>query len=143
MRDTYVRILVHLVWATWDRLPLITDEVEKRPYRAFSAVCADMRVKVVAIGGVEDHVHLLVALPATLTVVEVVKRLKGSTSHLITHEVEGASSFKWQGAYAAISVSPRDAEMITHYILRQKEHHATQSLKPEWELGVLEGTPSP
>ena len=136
MRRTQIGIFIHLVWGTWDRLPLLSPKIEQAVYRAISAKCADLGVQVITIGGVEDHVHVLVRLPATLSIADVVKHAKGASSHLATHGFSLASSqpFKWQGAYAAFSVSPRQVLQVRDYIARQKEHHLAGSLTSEWEL---------
>jgi len=134
MRDAKVAVFVHLVWGTWDRLPLLTGEIERAVYRSFEAKCVELRATLVAVGGVEDHVHLLVQLPATLAVADLVKHLKGASSHLIAQRVRPGAFFKWQGAYAAFSVGFEDTAPVRDYILRQKEHHAANRLIARWEM---------
>ena len=75
-----------------------------------------MKVEMLEIGGTEDHVHVLVRIPPTVNVAQVVKQVKGSSSHLVTHRVEGGAGFKWQGCYGAFSVSRWDVPKIRHYI---------------------------
>jgi putative transposase len=133
VRRAGVAVFVHLVWATWDRLPFLTPEVEREVHRAIGAECDELGAQVVAIGGVEDHVHLLARLPATLSIADLVKHAKGASSHLVTHGLGPGQVFKWQGAYGAVSVSPHEVSQVSDYIARQKEHHATGSLKAEWE----------
>ena len=125
---TEVAVFVHVVWSTWDRLPLLTEEVSRRVYHTIGAKCQELGVQVLAIGGVEDHVHLLFRLPATLSLADAVKHLKGVSSHLITHDLAPDQFFKWQGAYGACSVSPRHLPLVSDYIARQKEHHRAGSL---------------
>jgi REP element-mobilizing transposase RayT len=136
MRRAQVVVYVHLVWATWDRLPLLTGAVKRMAYRAIGAACEEMEATVVAQGGVEDHVHLLVRLPATLSVAALVKQIKGSSGHLLASEAsESGGFFKWQGSYGAFSVSPGQVAVICDYIARQEEHHRLGSLVAEWEDG--------
>jgi putative transposase len=144
MRRTQIGIFIHLVWGTWDRLPLLSSEIEQGVYRAISAKCAELGVQIVTIGGVEDHIHLLIRLPATLRIADLVKEIKGASSHLATHGPSLAPSqiFKWQGAYAAFSVSPRQVLQVRDYIARQKEHHLAGSLTSEWELPPENDFPS-
>ncbi|MGN6755685.1 MAG: transposase, partial [Thermomicrobiales bacterium] len=73
MRQAHIGVFVHLIWSTWDRLPFLT--IQKRPqvWRAIGAKCVELGAEVIAIGGIEDHVHLLVRLPATLAVADLVK----------------------------------------------------------------------
>jgi putative transposase len=87
----------------------------------------------IAIGGIEDHVHLLCSFDPTISIAYLVQQVKGSSSHLMTHEITGRESFKWQGAYGAFTVGRDSLEPVRDYILNQREHHAEQRLWPEWE----------
>jgi len=133
MRDTRIALFVHLVWATWNREPLLVGEVERRVYRSFEATCAALDVEILALGGVADHIHLLVRLPATLAVAALVKRLKGASSHLVTHEITPDAVFKWQGGYAAFSAGLKQLPALTEYVRHQKQHHAAGTIYPIYE----------
>jgi REP element-mobilizing transposase RayT len=79
-------------------------------------------------------VHLLVGLPATISLAEFVRQVKGASSHLATHEARtNGAFFKWQGAYGAVSVSPNSLPEVSDYIARQREHHAMNTYRPDWE----------
>jgi REP element-mobilizing transposase RayT len=138
MRDTEVEIWVHLVWSTWNRAPLITPDIEKSLHRNLVAQAQHQGCKILAIGGVEDHVHLLISLPSTLSIAQLVKQLKGVSSNFVNHELTRNTSFKWQGSYGAFSVSRWDVKKIIHYIQKQKEHHSSQTLisQLEWNESV-------
>ena len=123
MRAPFTQLYFHLVWATWDRLPLLTNIVRPVAYDALQAECRAVEVDLVAIGGMEDHVHLLVRTPATMAVSRLVQQLKGASSHLINHEVRKDFAFKWQGGYGAFTVSKRAVRQVRAYILDQEEHH--------------------
>ena len=127
-------VYVHLVWGTWDRLPLLNGEFAHDIYRAIGKECAEMGAKLVAIGGIEDHVHVLTSLPATISVADLVKRLKGSSAHLATHHLIPREFFKWQAGYGAVSVSPRHLDQVSRYIANQREHHTNNSLNPNLEI---------
>ncbi len=133
MYRTQVAVFVHIVFGTWDRLPLLDEEIRRHVYHAVGAKCQELGAQVLALGGVEDHVHLLVRLPATLAVADLVKHVKGSSSYLVTHQLGPGQPFKWQAAYGASSVSPRQFTPVCDYIARQREHHAAGSLVAEWE----------
>ena len=137
MRRAGVAVYVHLVWATWDRLPLLVGEIERRVHRAIAATCVELGAEVVALGGVEDHVHLLVALPATVSLAAFVGHVKGASSHFASHETlkarDDSGFFKWQGAYGAVSVSPDALGEVSSYIAHQREHHASNTLVADWE----------
>ena len=134
MRRIQNAVFVHLVWATWDRLALLVDMVERDVHRAIEGKCKELGIDIIAFGGVEDHVHMLVRLPATLAVADAVKHLKGASTHLLTQRLYPDKFFKWQGAYGAFSVSVGDLDRVSQYIAHQREHHANNSLIPEWEI---------
>ena len=83
---------------------------------------ARLKAEILAIGGIEDHVHVLLKLPATVAIATLVKQLKGSSSHLANHEVL-PRGLKWQGGYSASSVSRRALHIVRDYVQRQEEHH--------------------
>ena len=139
MRAPYTQLYLHCVWATWDRLPLITQgDVERSKYASILDKCRQLKCEVIAIGGSHDHIHLLVRLYTTIAVSRLLKEVKGSSSHLMTHEVKPGEFFKWQGAYGAFTVSKRDVSRVTAYIEGQKDHHEREELWAEFEQTVVE-----
>lgn len=134
MTHNYTRLLYHFVWGTWDRTPLLIGEVEEKAYALLCSQCMALGGKMFAIGGIENHVHLLVGLPETVSVPEFVKFLKGVSSRTL-NQCFGrlAWSFKWQGRYGVTTVSPAHMKQIRHYIENQKQHHADGSLWPSCE----------
>jgi putative transposase len=117
-----VEVYLHIVWATWDRLRLLSPAVRERVYLCMREEASRLKAEMIAIGGIEDHVHVLLRLPATISIADLVKQLKGSSSHLANHEVL-PRGFKWQGGYSASSVSRRAVPKVQDYVLRQEEHH--------------------
>ena len=98
MRGPYTRLYVHLVWATLERQPWLTGDVQAAVYGCIRQGCAAMKVEVLALGGVADHIHLLVRYPAALSIAELVKQLKGSSSHLATHRLVRPPRDTWMCA---------------------------------------------
>ena len=94
----------------------------------------ELKADVLAIGGVADHVHLLVRLHPAVAVSDLVKRVKGSSSHLVTQRLQPGEFFKWQGAYGAFTVSKAEAQKVIDYISNQEEHHREGTLLPAYEL---------
>jgi putative transposase len=94
---------------------------------------ARLKAEIIAIGGIEDHVHVLLRLPATISIAELVKQLKGSSSHLANHEVL-PRGFKWQGRFSAGSVSRRLVPTVRNYVLRQEDHHRDGTTHPGAEI---------
>ena len=137
MRAPYTQLYLHVVWATWDRLPLITPAIEPRLYAAIAEKCRELKCIPLAIGGIADHVHLLVQLHTTVSVARLAKEVKGSTSHLVTHEIAPGQFFKWQGTYGAFTLRKSEVPVVQAYIERQKEHHAVDDLWEEWEWTMI------
>ena len=122
-----VPVYIHAAWATWERLPLLTDTIERVVDRAIAAECAKLKAETIAVGGVADHVHLLVRLPTAVSIAQLVKQVKGSTAHLVSHQLTPDAFFRWQPGYGVVSVSPRHLSQVANYVARQKEHHAAGS----------------
>jgi REP element-mobilizing transposase RayT len=139
MREPYTQLYLHLVWATWDRAPILTAELLDVIDRAIRHECVGLRVEVVAFGGVADHVHVLVRIPPPLSVSVLVKQIKGSTSHLISNRLK--VPFKWQGGYGAFSVSKRSVSAARDYVLSQPQHHAYGTAIASAELPTAEAAP--
>ena len=122
MREPFTQLYVHLVWSTWDRLPLLTPEVIEIVSDAVGRECLDLGADVIAFGAVIDHMHLLVRIPPKLSVSALVKQVKGSTSHLLSQRM--GIPFKWQGGYGAFTVSKGMVQRVRNYVLNQEAHHA-------------------
>ena len=139
MRAPFTQLYLHAVWATWDRLPLITPDLELRLYGAINDKCRELKAVPLALGGMPDHLHLLVRLPTTISVADLVKDVKGSSSHLVTHEIK-PEFFKWQGAYGAFTLAKTDVPFIIEYIRRQNQHHAEATTWSDWERCEIQDT---
>ncbi|MBI3734712.1 MAG: IS200/IS605 family transposase [Chloroflexi bacterium] len=142
MRRNKLCLYVHLVWATWDRLPLIGSDIERRLHRNIESEARKQGCLVVALNGTADHMHVLVMLPSTISIADLVKQLKGVSSHFVNEELKPGEVFKWQGSYGAFTVSRSDVDQVADYIKRQKEHHAANRLTDELEQTFEELEPS-
>jgi REP element-mobilizing transposase RayT len=130
---SYNQLYLHCVWATWDRLPLITPDIEPQLYAALVAKCKELQCAPLAIGGISDHIHMLVRFAPTISVSRLIGGMKGSSSHAMTHAAIPGTFFKWQGTYGAFTISKRSVPQVRAYILNQKAHHADQTILPELE----------
>jgi putative transposase len=131
-RTSYLQLYVHLVWATWDRLPLITEEIEKFLHVALVAKATELGCKTVAVGGIEDHVHHLVWLPSTVPVARLAKELKGESAHLVNRRK--ARTFRWQAGYGGFTVARTDLTRVANYVHNQRSHHKSNRLSEHLEL---------
>lgn len=134
MHRNFTQLYLHLVWGTWDRLPLVTLDIQEVIYAAVISQCRQLGCKVIAIGGTADHVHLLTNFPPKLSVSELIGKAKGSLSHLITYEIKPKQFFKWQGGYGAFTVSRQNIDQVADYIRNQATHHRQKSLISDWEI---------
>jgi len=133
LRRNKLELTLHLVWATWDRLPLITPEIERRLVRNIQNETERMACTVLAIGATTDHIHVLLKFTATITIAELVKQIKGVSSHFVNDEFQLSTPFKWQAAYGAFTVSRWDIDRIAGYVRTQKAHHDLGTIEPEYE----------
>lgn len=133
MGSSFSKIYIHLVWSTWHRLPLIKRQYEAPLHGYIRNICAEMGALLMTSGGTQDHVHLLIDVPPSVRVADLVKRIKGKTSHFTTHALAPDDFFKWQIGYAVFSVSEEHLPILRNYIRNQKEHHESGSVEPDFE----------
>lgn len=86
----------------------------------------------IAIGGMSDHVHLLLSLPTTLSVAKAIQRIKGASSAWVNTTLPVAGQFAWQTGYGAFSVSVSQLPVVVTYIENQEEHHQVHRFKDEY-----------
>jgi REP element-mobilizing transposase RayT len=135
----------HIVWSTADREPLIQPDIERRLYPYIVNKAAELGVFVYAIDGWTDHIHLVVAIPPKHAVADVVKRLKGASSHDLNHGGAQALDrpFAWQRGYGALSLGERQLPIAKAYVANQKEHHTEHTTNTWLERdNVLDEGPS-
>src|SRR5690349_16126114 len=107
---SYTQLYVHCVWSTSRRKPLITLAIEAELYPLISAKCRALNCVALAVGGVDDHVHLLVRFDPMLPVSKLIGQIKGSSAHAINHSVRPGYRFEWQDGYGAFTVSKRSID---------------------------------
>ena len=118
-------LYAHLVWATWDREPWLTPDLEPTVIACIGDQCQRLGAEIVALEAVPDHVHLLVKLPTRISVAVLVKQVKGASTHLLNAtRSDDEAKYLWQGSYGAYSVSRSDLPRVQRYVMCQKEHHA-------------------
>ena len=134
MRSSYNKLFVHIVWSTWKRWNLIHPKIESNLQKILKSKTEEKKSQLIMFGCTENHVHLLVQIHPTICVSDLVKHLKGSSSYLISQGLSRNEFFRWQGGYAAITVSPQLISAISKYIAKQKEHHQNETLNSHWEV---------
>lgn len=131
MSNTFTNLNYHLVFSTKDRQPLITKEQSPRIYGYIGGIIKDLRGEPIRIGGVEDHVHILCRLKTDVSLADVLRQIKGSSSKWINDELQLPGKFAWQAGYAAFSVSRSRTDNVVRYIEQQEEHHKQVDFKDE------------
>ena len=130
---TYWRLHYHLIWATYERQPVLTPAREKMFYGVLYKKAEELALKIHAGGNIEDHVHVVLSIPPVLAVAECVRHLKGASAYAINHMDGSDGQFKWQGGYGALSVGESSLETVMEYAARQKEHHRDHKLIAVYE----------
>ncbi|RUR73087.1 IS200/IS605 family transposase [Chlorogloeopsis fritschii PCC 9212] len=129
------RVYYHLVWATKERLPLIKLELEDSLYHYIIGKADSNSSIVHAIGGMEDHVHLVVSIPPRISIAGFVKNIKGSSSHYINHTLfPNYHKFAWQEGYGVFSLGSKQLDQAIAYVHNQKTHHLQQTAIPSLEI---------
>jgi putative transposase len=129
MPHTYAQNAVHVVSSTKDRAKLIPHDFQPRLWSYAAGICKKDGIFVHAIGGMDDHIHLLIQIPPSLALAKAVNALKSNSSRWATEE---GFPFAWQQGYAAFSVSTSNVPAVIRYIQNQETHHKKMSFEAEF-----------
>lgn len=133
MSHSYNKIWIHAVWSTKERLPIIKPEIETVIFAFISNQFKESGCPVRIINGMPDHIHCLFLLNPQKSISEVIKQIKGSSSHFINKENLIKEKFSWQTGYSAFSVSESAVDKVYKYITNQKQHHQKRTFQKEYE----------
>ena len=136
MAHSFVSSLYHCVFSTQGRRPFITPEIEERLWRYMGGIARKNKFKALEIGGVEDHVHLLLSLPSTLAIAKAIQLVKGGSSKWVHDTFRSQQPFAWQEGYGAFSIGIAQVDATIAYIKSQEEHHRKQTYQQEF-VGFL------
>ena len=118
------RLYYHLIWATRDRDPLIGTDIEQELYGYIIGKSNALESITHAIGGVQDHIHLVVSIPPKLSIADFVKGIKGSSAHHLNHGMDSPmANFGWQRGYGVFSLGGKQLAQAVNYVRNQKQHH--------------------
>lgn len=131
MSSTHLSLNCHLIFSTKHREPWIAPSWRDRLHEYMGGVIKGLKGVPVAVGGISDHVHLLIGLRAIHAIADVLRELKSESSRWV-HDSIKVPGFAWQEGYAAISVSPSQIEDVRKYVLNQEEHHRTRTFQEEY-----------
>ena len=133
-RNVYSEIHLHITWHTKKSVPILVDDVERQLHRYLRGRIAKTDGAFVhAIGGIADHVHLAVSVPATLVISDWIGELKGASAYYINHEICNRRVLEWQTGYGVVSFGTKDVPWVVAYIRNQKAHHAADTVHERLE----------
>jgi putative transposase len=132
MLHAYVKMFIHVVWATKEREKLLTKEAQTALQSHFVKYAGENDIQLDALSVQSDHVHILLNLMSDQRVGDIVKLLKGESSHWINERDLIAKKFSWQRGYGAFSISPSHYQIVKTYIMDQDEHHRKKAFVDEY-----------
>jgi putative transposase len=133
MTHSYRLHYFHLIWSTKNRLPSITSEVRSELYPYLAGIAKNHGSHLLDIGGMPEHVHLLLEMRVPDRFTGVVRDLKASSSSFVCKKFQPTERFAWQEGYGSFSVSHSSVEKVRAYIQNQERHHATLSFEDEFK----------
>lgn len=131
MPHTYSKLLYHVVFATKHRTPLILPEIQDPLYSKLRRLVQEKGGEAVEVGGMADHIHLLMELRPRFSISVIIQEVKGGSSHWMQELGKPAGESFWQGGYGIFTVSESNRERIRRYIQNQEIHHQNRSSRDE------------
>ena len=131
MPSTFTNLLCHVVFTTKDRIPRIHDGIRERLYEYIGGIIRKEGGVLLQIGGMPDHVHLLIKMKTDITIPTMVRLIKARSSKWVNERGLLEERFEWQAGYGAFSVSESQAARVRRYIQEQESHHRRVSFKDE------------
>jgi putative transposase len=132
MSHTFISQLLHCVFSTKERRPVITPTLQSRLFQYMGGIARENKIKLLAAGGVDDHVHLLISMPSTISISKAMQLIKSGSSKWIHETFAEHRLFEWQEGYGAFSIGAGDIERTVKYINNQAEHHKKIDYKKEF-----------
>ena len=132
MANTYASLYSHIVFSTKNRFACIKPEIEQRVWMYLGGIARDNRMTAVQVGGVEDHIQVMITAPPTLSPSKIAQLLKGGSSLWIHTEFPEVADFSWQDGFGAFSVNKSIAAEVERYIRNQREHHRKITFQEEY-----------
>jgi REP element-mobilizing transposase RayT len=131
----FYRLFYHIVWGTKNREPMIQIEFENSLHNVIAAKTKKLGAIVYAVGGIDDHIHLVATVPPKLALAEFVGQVKGNSSHFANHKLSLDYRFQWQKEYGVVTFGGKQLDMVVKYAKNQRQHHTNGSL-----ISFLENT---
>jgi REP element-mobilizing transposase RayT len=129
---SYISSYFHCVFSTKERRRYITPELRERLWPFLGGIARQNKMRAIEVGGVEDHVHILLSLPSTIPLSKALQLVKGGSSKWIHETFPQQREFAWQQEYGAFSVSLSQLDKTIEYIKGQEAHHKNMTFQEEF-----------
>jgi len=128
---SYLRVWIHLVFATKNREPLLSKDIRHDIFKHISENCQEKQIFLKAINGYTEHLHCLISLGRDQNIAKIVQLIKGESSFWINQQNITKAKFSWQDDYFAVSIGESQVETVVNYIKNQDRHHSKKSFDDE------------
>ena len=132
MGSTLTNLLVHFVFSTKGREPTIIPEIRDELYRYMGEIIKGEGGMLLEIGGMPDHIHIVLKLKPVSSLSEIMRKVKGKSSKWLNVQKRLTGRFSWQDGYGAFSISESQVSTVIRYVKEQEKHHRTLSFKDEF-----------
>ena len=132
MPNTYTQIYIQLVFAVRERACLIAPEWKADIFKYIAGILANRGQKLIAIGGVADHIHILFGMLPSIALSDLVGDVKTSSGNFINEKRFVKGKFYWQEGFGAFSYSRAQIDAVAKYVMDQEKHHANRSFREEY-----------
>ncbi|MAC95908.1 MAG: transposase [Flavobacteriales bacterium] len=132
MGQSLVQNYVHIIFSTKNHQKLIHPTIENELFNYLGGSCKELGCQPLKVGGYLDHVHILCMLAKNVTIVDLLKNIKSSSSKWIKTKGNGFKDFYWQDGYGSFTVNPSEVDMVSDYIGNQYYHHKKMTFKEEY-----------
>jgi REP element-mobilizing transposase RayT len=132
MANTFSQIYIQIVFAVQGRQNLIASEWREELYKYITGIVKNHEQKLIAIGGVSDHIHILIGFKPNFEISKLVQEIKANSSRFINKKQFVKGKFVWQEGFGAFSYSRSQLDTVIRYIENQEKHHSKKSFKKEF-----------
>ena len=132
MANTYINILIHTVFSTKNRESWLSSSLRERLYPYMCGIARENSLKVLCIGGTDNHIHILLSLDSTTSIAKAMQFIKGGSSKWIHETFPELRLFSWQEGYGAFSIGISNVDETKKYIENQEKHHSKESFRDEY-----------
>ena len=138
MANTYIQIYLHIVFAVQGRVNLLPPQHADELYKYMTGIVTNKGQKLLAVGGMPDHIHLLTGVNRAMNFADLVRDIKANSSRFINEKSWMRQRFEWQQGYGIFSYSHSQLDKVIPYILNQAQHHAKRNFQEEYLILLRE-----